>query len=108
MFAAVFGDLVRAPRRVPHPVDADVVDQATADQRAARLILDDIGQRARRRREGHVDQRDGPFVTVLHVQAVDQAQVNDVDPQLRVDDVAHRLLDVGEQFLSRCAGFAHL
>ncbi len=32
LLAAVLGDLVRAPRRVPHPVDLDVVDQARTDQ----------------------------------------------------------------------------
>src|ERR671933_240852 len=49
----VLGDLVRAPRRVPHPVDPDLIDQSAADQRGARLILDHVGERASGRRQSH-------------------------------------------------------
>src|SRR5436309_1921189 len=58
LFAAVVCDLVRPPRRQPHPVDADVVDQPAARslaQRLAGLVLDDVGERAGGRGEGHVD-----------------------------------------------------
>ena len=43
-----------------------------------------------------------PCVALLDVQAVDQAEVDDVDPEFGVDDVAHRLLEVGEQLVVRC------
>src|SRR5271156_263867 len=48
LIAAVVGDLVRAPGRVPHPVDPQFVDQTGADQCATRLVFDDVGQRAGR------------------------------------------------------------
>src|SRR6185312_6587184 len=94
LLPAVVGDLVRAPRRHPDPVDSDVVHQpgaGAAGQGLARLVLDDVGQWARRRGQRHVEDGD---VVVVDVDAVDQAQVHDVDPQLGVDDVAHGLLDV--------------
>src|SRR3954454_10381839 len=97
LLAAVVGDLVGTPRRHPHPVDPDVVDQAgagAAGQRLTGLVLDDVGQRAGRRGQGHVDDGD---VVLVDVQPVDQAQVDDVDAQLGVDDVAHGFLDVLEQ-----------
>src|SRR5215218_4150788 len=60
LLAAVVGDLVRAPRRHPDPVDPDVVDQAGAGatgEGLARLVLDDVGQRAGRRGQRHVEDR---------------------------------------------------
>src|SRR5689334_16295019 len=93
LLAAVLGNLVRTPRRHPHPVDLDVVDQAAArraDERGPGLLLDHVGQRAGRRGQGHVDGGDA----ALGPDAVDQAQVDDVDAQLGVDHVAHGLLEV--------------
>src|SRR4051794_37237217 len=89
LVAAVIGDLVGTPRRHPDPVDADVVDQR-AEGRVG-LVLDDVGQRARRGGQRHVE-RDR--VVVVHLRAVDQAKVDDVDAELRVDDVLHGLDDV--------------
>src|SRR5688572_17964217 len=97
LLAAVVGDLVRAPRRHPDPVDPDVVDQAgagAAGQRLTGLVLDDVGERAGRRGQRHVQDGD---VAVVDVDAVDEAQVDDVDAELGVDDVAHGLLEVLEQ-----------
>src|SRR5262249_21173629 len=37
LVATLVGDLVRAPRRKPHPVDPDVADQTAARARAQRL-----------------------------------------------------------------------
>ena len=74
--------LILMSSTMPEPVRAD-----------ARLVLDHVGQRAGRRRQRHVDRGD----PVVHGDAVDQAEVDDVDPQLGVDDVAHRLLDVVER-----------
>ncbi len=42
--------------------------------------------------ERHVDDR---VVVLVDLDAVDEAEVDDVDPELGVDDVAHGLLDVG-------------
>ena len=61
-----------------------------ADERGARLVLDHVGERAGRAGEGHVD--DGDTVGLLD--AVHQAEVDDVDAELRVDHVAHGLLEV--------------
>src|SRR4051812_44436713 len=97
LLATVVGDLVGAPRRHPDPVDPDVVDQAgagTAGERLAGLVLDDVGQRAGRRGERHVQHRD---IALVDVDAVDEPQVDDVDAELGVDDVAHGLLDVLDQ-----------
>src|SRR6185503_12376998 len=82
LVAAVVGDLLRAPRRHPDPVDPEVVDQAV--QRHPGLVLDHVGQRAGRRRQRHVD---GRRTGVVDGDAVDQAEVDDVDPELGVYDV---------------------
>src|SRR6476620_1942364 len=94
LLAAVLGDLVRTPRREPHPVDLQFAAQPAAHERAAGLVLDDIGQRARRGREGHVEGDDVLFLG----NAVHEAEVDDVDAQFRVDDVAHRLFEYLEAF----------
>src|SRR5262249_22167655 len=46
-------------------------------------------------------------VVVVDVDAVDQAQVDDVDAQLGVDDVLERLLDVVDGGLGRHGFLAH-
>src|SRR4051794_4272097 len=99
LLTALFGDLVGAPRRHPHPVDADAVDEAV--ERLRGLVLDDVRQRAGRGRQRHVD--DG-LVVLVDGQTVDEAEIDDVDPELGVDDVAQGLLDVRRV---RDAGVAH-
>ena len=66
------------------------------------LVLDDVGQRAGRGRQGHVD--DG-VVVLVDGDAVDEAEVDDVDAELGVDDVAQRLLDVRD--VGGAAGCRH-
>src|SRR5690606_18626811 len=83
LLAAGVGDLVRAPWRHPDPVDALAGDQALQGLRG--LILDDVGQRAGRGRQRHVDDC---LVVLVHRDAVDEAEVDDVDAQLGVDHVA--------------------
>src|SRR6478609_6586614 len=90
LLAAVVGDLVRTPRRHPDPVDPVGRDQAL--EGLLGLVLDDVGERAGRRGERHV--ADG-VVLAVDGDAVDEAEVDDVDAELGVDDVAQRLLDVG-------------
>src|ERR1035441_9740422 len=87
--AAVLGDLVRTPRRQPHPVDPEVADQSF--QGGPGLVLDHVRERAGRAGQGHVD---GRHPVLGDVYAVDQAKIDHVDAELRVDDVAHRLQDV--------------
>src|SRR6185437_727816 len=89
LFAAVFGDVLRAPGRHPDPVDAEVGYHAV--QGLAGLVFDHVGERAGGARQGHVE---GGYLVGVDVYAVDQAQVDDVDAQLGVDDVAQRLEDV--------------
>src|SRR6516162_886577 len=89
LLAAVLGDLVGAPRREPHPVDAEVGHQAL--QRGRGLVLDDVGERARGAGERHVDR--GHAVSAER-DAVDQAEIDHVDAKLGVDHVAERLKDV--------------
>src|SRR5215468_7408225 len=102
LLAAVLGDLVRAPRRQPHPVDAEVGHQAL--QRGRGLVLDDVGERARGAGERHVD---GGHAVTAERDAVHQAEVDHVDAQFGVHDVAQRLQQVlGVRSLNNF--FAHL
>src|SRR6478735_1797079 len=65
-------------------------------------VLDDVGEGARGRRQRHVD--DGVRLGV-DGDAVDEAEVDDVDAELGVDDVAHGLLDVSH--VRRGGGLGH-
>ena len=60
LLAAVVGDLVRTPRRHPDPVDLEVGRQPPPGprQRLPGLVLDDVGQRAGRRGQRHVQRDD--------------------------------------------------
>src|SRR6478736_7613146 len=100
LLAAVLGDLVRAPRRHPHPVDPVGRDETLEGLR--RLVLDNVGERACGRGQRHVE--NGVRLRV-DGDAVDEAQVDDVDAELGVDDVAHGLLDVGH--VGRGGGLCH-
>src|SRR5690606_2047303 len=93
LVAAVLGDLVRAPRRHPDPVDRDVPLELL--QGAGRLVLDDVGQRAGGAGQRHVEGDGG----VVGPDPVQQAQVDHVDAELRVDDVLERLADLLDQRL---------
>ena len=55
------------------------------------LVLYDVGQRAGRAGERHVE---GDGAVVVDLLAVEQAEVDDVDPELGVDDVLHGLDDL--------------
>src|SRR6478735_4238637 len=106
LLAAVVGDLVRAPRGHPDPVDRDVADEALEGRLG--LVGDDVGQRAGRRGERHVE--DGVAVLV-EVHAVDEAEVDDVDAELGVDGVLHRLGHVVDGHRRRAAarsGLGHV
>src|SRR5690349_15332684 len=86
LFPAVVRDHLRTPGGQPHPVDPDVVDQSPAwalAQGLAGLVLDHVGQRAGGRGQRHVEGRD---VLIVDVNAIDQAKVDHVDAQFRVDD----------------------
>src|SRR5436305_377587 len=63
-------------------------------ERLARLVLDHAGQLAGGRGERHVHGRD---VLLVDVDAVHQPEIDDVDTQLRVDDVLQSLFDVGDR-----------
>ena len=54
-------------------------------ERRVGLVLDDVGERAGRGGQRHVEHGD---VVLVDRDAVDQAEVDDVDPELGVDDVA--------------------
>src|ERR1700683_4880536 len=89
LLAPVLGDALRTPRRHPHPVDAEVAHHSV--QGFPGLILDHIGERARRAGQGHVD---GRHPLGVDVDAVDQAEVHDVDAEFRVHHVTQGLEDV--------------
>jgi hypothetical protein len=83
LLAPVLGDVLRAPRRHPHPVDAEVRHHPV--EGVPGLVLDDVGERAGRAGQGHVD---GGHAVGADVDAVDQAQVHHVDAELGVHHVA--------------------
>src|SRR5690606_8183329 len=89
---AVLGDLVRPPRRHPDPVDLDLAVELL--QRAGGLVLQHVGERTGGAGQRHVDDD----VPLVHVDAVDQAEIDDVDAQFGVDDV---LEGVGDLFQDR-------
>ena len=86
LLAPVLGDALRAPRRQPHPVDAEVRHDPL--EGFPGLVFDDVGERAGRAGQGHIDRG---HAVVADVDAVDQAQVHDVDAEFRVDHVPERL-----------------
>ena len=104
LLAPVLGDVLRAPRRHPHPVDAEVRHHPV--EGLGGLVLDDVGERAGRAGQGHVD---GGHA-VADVDAVDQAQVHDVDAELGVDHVPQCLEHVfllGAELRGHLAGLRH-
>src|SRR3984957_18170206 len=86
LLAPALGDALRAPRRQPHPVDAEVGHEPL--ERLSGLILDHVGERARRAGQGHVD---GRHPLGVDVDAVDQAEVHHVDAELGVHHVTQGL-----------------
>ena len=54
----------------------------TTGDRSVGLVLEHVGQRARRGSQRHVDDRLGSGIGALHPHLVHQAEVDDVDPQL--------------------------
>ena len=65
-----------------------------AVERLGGLLLDHVGERAAGARERHVD--DERVVLVVPAEVVDEAEVDDVDAELGVDDVLERLFDLVE------------
>ena len=53
LLAPVLGDALRAPRRQPHPVDAEVRHDPL--EGFPGLVFDDVGERAGRAGQGHID-----------------------------------------------------
>ncbi|MBG9885083.1 hypothetical protein ABE10_00475, partial [Bacillus toyonensis] len=88
--AAVVGDPLRTPRRHPHPVDPKPVHHVV--QRLGRLLLEHVRERAPGAREGHMDHE--RVVLVVPGEVVDEAEVDDVDPELGVHYVFERLGDL--------------
>jgi len=86
LLAPVLGDVLRAPRRQPHPVDPELRHDPV--ERLGGLILDHVGERARRAGQRHVD---GGHPVGAHLDAVDQPEVDHVDAEFGVDHVSQRL-----------------
>ena len=86
LLAPVLGDVLRAPRRHPHPVDPEVRHHPV--ERLGGLVLDDVGERACRAGQRHVD---GGHPVGADIDAVDQPEVHHVDAKFRVDHVPQRL-----------------
>jgi hypothetical protein len=86
LLAPVLGDVLRAPRGHPDPVDPEVRHHAV--ERLGGLVLDDVGERACRAGQRHVD---GGHPVGAYLDAVDQPEVHHVDAEFRVDHVPQRL-----------------
>src|SRR5690606_12313784 len=65
--APVVRDLLGTPRRHPHPVDAEALNDPIKCGRD--VALDDVGERTARRRQGHAD--DERVVVVVPAEVVD-------------------------------------
>jgi hypothetical protein len=91
--APIIRDPLGTPRRHPHPVDAERLHDAV--ERLGCLLFEHVGQRAPRRREGH--RNDQSVVLVVPSQIVDQAEVDDIDPEFGIHDILQRLLDLVEE-----------
>src|SRR6266498_2006161 len=86
---AVLAHAVGSPGGRPDPVDLDLLDAVQTDQHGVGRALDHVGERAGGRGEGHVEPN--LVALFLEVDAVDEAEVDHVDPQLRVLDLHHRV-----------------
>ena len=73
----------------PLPVDPDLVDAAERGESGADLVRHDARHRAGRGGEGHANDGGPP----LEGDGPDEAEVDDVHAQVRVDDVEQRLAD---------------
>src|SRR5699024_8264512 len=78
----------------PNPVEINVLSLLVANDCVFDLLRDDISQRARWRGQGHVDNNSVLALELFEPHVIDQAEVNNVDAQLWVNDVAHVLCDV--------------
>ena len=85
----VLGHLVRGPRRREDHRRGDLVDALELAHELVDLLGDLRADRAGGRRQGVGDVDLRP----VELDAVDQAQLDEVEPQLGVDDVRQRVLD---------------
>src|SRR5262245_17719145 len=81
---------VRRPRRIPRQLHLDVLDAGNGGRRVVDPLLDHRPGGAAHRREAvdHLDLR------ALDLDVVEQAELDDVHPELGILDVAQRLRDV--------------
>src|SRR5665213_3904939 len=89
LLPAVVGDLLRAPRWHPDPIDFEVRHQPI--EGTAGLVFDHVGEWAGRRGQRHVD---GRHALIVEGEVVDEPEVDHVDAQLGVDHVIESFLDV--------------
>src|SRR6185437_5462431 len=89
LLATVLGDVLRPPRRHPHPVDREVFHGVL--ERLGGLLLDHVGERAGRAGQRHVQ---GGLVRAVKEHPVNEAEVDHVDAKLGVDHIAQGLEDV--------------
>ena len=80
--AAVLSNTLRAPRRHPNPVHTPRINQVI--QVALNLLLNNLLQRARRSGQSQV-QNEGSIL--IPAQTVEQTEVNNIDAELRVNDL---------------------
>src|SRR5262249_19777150 len=88
------------PRRIEHDVDVDALDpgEPRPDRRLDE-ILQVVAKRTRRARHRHRD----ADRAVTDVDAVDEPEIDDVDPELGIDDVLQRVSDVGFTARHHCS-----
>src|SRR3954452_2088620 len=84
------GHHLGAPRRPEHELGPDIAEVFYRRQEGAHLVLDQRSDRASHGRQAVADVH---VAVVLHVDLVDESEIDDVDAELRVVDLHERLTD---------------
>src|SRR5262245_61124112 len=86
----VLGHHLRGPRRVEDHLGVHLLDPVELADELAHLLRDLGADRAGRRRQGEGDED----LAVLHLDVVDEAERDEVEPQLGVDHLFQGLVDL--------------
>lgn len=82
-------EIFSGPQGGIHAVDPEAIDDVV--QSLSSLVLEDVGERASGTGQRHVD--DESVVLVIPSEIVDEAEVDDVDPELGIHHVFEGLGD---------------
>lgn len=103
LIPAVRSNVLRSPGWLPHPVDADDHAKIQLTKHSVHVISERVGIRAPLRGQSQV-YLDNALLVGSH--AVQQPQVDDVYPDLRIYDLFQRLCYLSWDALLACQGFS--